>query len=406
MNGERMTRTATRSPQLHDVPLAGGAIEIRGAIVVDETDDGLLPRRLPAWARAQIPDAFMRQTTAESAGIRLAFRTAATVLELDVRATRMAADERVELAPSTYDLTSAGALVAQASAIAGSRYVFSFAEPLGYVARGPATTARFAGLGVQGEAEREYELWLPYTDEVELLALRADAPVAAPAPPPANRVRWLHHGSSISHGYRADSTTGTWPVVAALRAGVDLTSVAFSGNAMLDQFTARTMRDAPADLISLKVGINLVNGDVMRMRAFRPAVHGFLDTIRDGHPETPIVVASPIWCEPVEEAAGPTVQDPTRSYEWSIAGGTPEQVAEGKLSLRGIRDELRAIVEQRRSVDGRLHYLDGLELYGPADAATMPLPDNLHPGPDAQLHIGGRFAELVLARFTGRQPTP
>ena len=56
----------------------------------------------------------------------------------------------------------------------------------------------------------------------------------------------------------------------------------------------------------------------------------------------------------------------------------------------------------RRRSDGdhRLHYLDGLSLYGAADAATMPLPDNLHPGPDVQRLIGERFADRVLADFT------
>jgi len=376
-------------------------VEIRGAIAIDRTDHGLLPRRLPAWARAQIPDTFMVQTTAESAGVRLAFRTAASVLELDVQATRMVPDDVAPVPASSYDLTGGGSLVAQALAVAGSRYVFSFEHPSGQVVPGPASTVRFEGLGAADGLERDFELWLPYTDEVELLALRADAPVTHPRE--ADALRWLHHGSSISHGYRAASTTGTWPVVAALRAGVDLTSVAFSGNAMLDPFTARTMRDAPADLISLKIGINLVNGDVMRLRAFRPAVHGFLDTIRDGHPETPIVVASPIWCEPVEHSAGPTVQDPSKSFEWSIAGGTADDAAQGKLSLGVIRAELRDIVARRSASDPNLHYLDGLELYGRADAAAMPLPDNLHPGPDAQRHIGERFAELVLEPFTARR---
>jgi hypothetical protein len=338
----------------------------------------------------------MVQTTAESAGVRLAFRTAASVLELDVQATRMVPDDHATVPPSSYDLTAGGSLMAQATAIAGSRYVFSFEHPSGQVVPGPASTVRLEGLA-GGGAERDVELWLPYTDEVELLALRADAPVTRPGG--GRALRWLHHGSSISHGYRAASTTGTWPVVAALRAGVDLTSVAFSGNAMLDPFTARTMRDASADLISLKVGINLVNGDVMRLRAFRPAVHGFLDTIRDGHPDTPIVVASPIWCEPVEHAAGPTIQDPSKSFEWSIAGGTSDDVAQGKLSLSVIRSELRDIVARRSASDPHLRYLDGLELYGRADAAAMPLPDNLHPGPDAQRHIGERFAELVLEPF-------
>jgi hypothetical protein len=389
--------------RLRDVPFDD--VEVRGAIVVDRTPGGLLPRRLPAWAREQIPDAFMLQTSADSAGIRLAFRTAASVLELDVHATRMAPDETFALPPSHYDVTAGGVRVAEGSAVAGSRYVFSFERPVGSVVRGAASTVRIelpsaAGLGDADAAARELELWLPYTDQVELLALRADAPVARPSAERA--LRWLHHGSSISHGYRADSITGTWPVVAALRTGASLTSVAFSGSAMLDPFTARTMRDVPADLISLKIGINLVNGDVMRMRAFRPAVHGFLDTLREGHPETPIVLVSPIWCEPVEHSAGPTMQDPSKSFEWSIAGGTPDDVALGKLSLSAIRAELRDIVERRSPCDPNLRYLDGLELYGEADARRMPLPDNLHPGPDAQQHLGERFAELVLSSFAER----
>ncbi|WP_335987820.1 GDSL-type esterase/lipase family protein [Glycomyces sp. MUSA5-2] len=369
---------------------------VRGAVELEETGRGLLPHRLPRWARRQIPDRFMVQTSAESAGVRLALRTAADVIELDVQARRIADDAEAPMPPSVYELTERGAVVATAAVPVGSRFVFTFDRPYGEVAPGPDATARFTGLGTG--TERDLELWLPYYDAVELLELRADAPVAAQ--PDSGALRWVHHGSSISHGYRADTTTGTWPAVAALRAGAYLTNLAFSGNAMLDPFTARTLRDTPADLITLKIGINLVNGDVMRMRAFRPAVDGFLDTIREGHPATPIVLVSPIWCAPVETAAGPTIQDPDRAEEWSIAGGTEADVLTGHLSLQAIRAELAAIVDRRQDDDHRLHYLDGLSLYGETDAAAMPLPDNLHPGPDVQRLIGERFADRVLIEFT------
>jgi hypothetical protein len=367
---------------------------VRGAVDVEATERGLVPHRLPQWARRQIPDRFMVQTSAESAGVRLAIRTAADVIELDVQARRIAADAEAPMPPSVYELTEGGAVVATAEAPVGSRFVFTFERPDGEIVPGPDATVRFEGIGTG--AERDLELWLPYYDHVELLALRADAPVTAV--PDDGALRWVHHGSSISHGYRAATTTGTWPAVAALKAGAALTNLAFSGNAMLDPFTARTMRDTAADLISLKIGINLVCGDVMRVRGFRPAVDGFLDTIRDGHPDTPIVLVSPIWCEPVETAAGPTMQDPARAEEWSIAAGSEADTEAGKLSLRVIRAELAAVVERRRA-DGdlRLHYLDGLSLYGEADAAAMPLPDNLHPGPDVQRLIGERFAARVLA---------
>lgn len=383
---------------LRDVDL--GTVAVRGAVEIERTAGGLLPHRLPTWARAQIPDVFMVQTAAESAGIRLAFRTAATTIELDVSSRRMAPDEDSALPPSVYELTRAdGSVVAASGAVAGSRYLFSFEDPRGRIVDGPPATVRFAGLA---GIETDYELWLPYTDAVEVLALRADAPVRAPEQ--RDVVRWLHHGSSISHGYRADSTSGTWPVVAALATGVELTNLGFSGNAMLDPFTARTIRDRDADLITVKVGINLVNGDVMRMRAFRPALDGFLDTVREGHPSTPIVVISPILCAPVETAAGPTVQDPARDYEWSIAGGTEAEVAQGKLSLQSIRAAIADVVGRRRTTDPQLQYMDGRGLYGPDDAPTMPLPDNLHPWPDVQRLMGERFARDVLRPFLDHGP--
>ena len=97
--------------------------------------------------------------------------------------------------------------------------------------------------------------------------LRADAPVTAADD---NRPRWLHHGSSISHGSIATHPTETWPVVAARLAGLDLVNLGLGGSALLDPFVARTIRDTPADLISLKLGINLVNQDLLRAGAVRP----------------------------------------------------------------------------------------------------------------------------------------
>lgn len=102
---------------------------------------------------------------------------------------------------------------------------------------------------------------------------------------------WLHHGSSISHGSNAATPTGTWPAVAAARAGVELHNLGFGGSALLDPFIGRVLRDTAADLISIKLGINLVNTDLMRRRALGPAVHGLLDTVREGHPDTPCW-----WC--------------------------------------------------------------------------------------------------------------
>lgn len=184
--------------------------------------------------------------------------------------------------------------------------------------------------------------------------------------------------------------------MAAAIGDVELVNLGMGGSALLDPFTARTMRDLPADLISIKLGINVVNADLMRRRAFGPAVHGFLDTIRDGHPTTPIVVVSSVFCPIHEETPGPLAPDFSAGTMSFVATGDPAEVAAGKLTLRVTREILAEVVGQRASTDPHLRYLDGLDLYGPQDFDAMPLADNLHPRPEAHRHIGERFAAAVL----------
>ncbi len=157
------------------------------------------------------------------------------------------------------------------------------------------------------------------------------------------------------------------------------------------------MRGAPADLISVKIGINLVNTDLMRVRAFGPAVHGFLDTIREGHPSTPLLVVSPLLCPIHEKTPGPAAPDLTRLSAGELsftATGDPSDPT--RLTLTLIREELSRLVALRAENDPNLHYLDGRELYGEADLAELPLPDQLHPNAAAHRLIGERFAELAF----------
>ena len=55
---------------------------------------------------------------------------------------------------------------------------------------------------------------------------------------------------------------------------------------------------------------------------------------------------------------------------------------------------LAEVVERRD--DPHLAYVDGLGLYGPADAERLPLPDNLHPDAETHRLIGERFARALV----------
>jgi hypothetical protein len=367
---------------------------VRGAVELESTGRGLVPHRLPARARAQNTDPRLAMAEAQPAGVRLRFRSSAGVVELETRPTKVVYAGAPPRPDGVYDLLVDGELVAQASAGGGSTLTVDPRTGAGTHRDGPTGTVRFDGLGTH---PKDVEIWLPHNEITELVALRTDAPVAAV---PERRRVWLHHGSSISHGSNAASPATTWPALAATAAGVELVNLGFSGNALLDPFTARALRDTPADLISVKLGINVVNADLMRLRAFGPAVHGFLDTIREGHPSVPLLVVSPLYCPIHEQTPGPGDFDHEALALGEVrfrATGDPAERAAGKLTLEVIREELARIVAQRQAEDANLHYLDGRELYGEADFAEFPLPDALHPCPAAHRRIGERFAERVLA---------
>lgn len=367
---------------------------IHGVADLERTDRGVLPHRLPVAVRRRDADAQLLLMEAQPSGVRVVLDTTATAVSLDVHATRVAY-RGLPRPRGVVQVLVDGAPHASHLLTGGDRVELDLATGSQQLLPGPAerVTVDLA------PGDKNVEIWLPHNEQVELITLQSDAPVM---PVRGEGRRWVHHGSSISHGSNASTPTQTWPAVAARRAGVQLHNLGFGGSALVDPFMARVIRDTPADVISVKLGINVVNLDAMRRRSFVPAVHGFLDTIRDGHPETPLTLVSPIYCGIHENTPGPGTIDPEslgpgRSPQFT-ATGSPAAVAAGALTLTVVRQALEEIAEARE--DPHLHYLDGLRLFGAADAERLPLPDALHPSTEAHDLIGRRFADLVLGDET------
>lgn len=368
---------------------------IHGAMELEHGAAGLVPHRLPAWARARNDDPNLAMAESQASGVRLAFRTSASRVVLHALPTRRSYTGMPARQSGVYDLLVDGVLDQQQVSMGGNVLHIAFSPPSMTLEQGGAQDIGFDGLP---SGQKTVEIWLPHDETIELVGLSADAGIV-PVPPQGRR--WLHHGSSISQGSNAASPSGIWPAVAARAAGLDLVNLGFSGSALLDPFVARAMRDAPAELISVKMGINLVNADLMRMRAFGPALDGFLDTIREGHETTPLMVISSVYCPIHENTPGPGQFDLAALAEGRvafIAEGREEDVARGRLSLVTIRQKMAEIVARRAEADPNIFYLDGLDLYGPADHERLPLPDRLHPDGPAHHLIGERFAAMPFLR--------
>lgn len=354
------------------------SVSVVGAMSDASGIHGPRPRRLPAWTRRQIPDPVFDFVVGMTSGVRIAACTAATRLTLEIAIIGIDTGLR-PAAPAVLDLLVDGRHRERVF-VPGASQTLVAADGAITQEHPPVVLTFHPG---STDGEREVEIWLPHTTAVELVALSADAAVT---PPRDDRPIWVHHGSSISQCGEASAPTRTWPAIAAEQGGYSLRSLGFSGNAVGDPFVARTIRDQPADVISIEIGINVVNGDLMRRRMFEPVLHGFLDTVRDGHPQAPLLVLGPIPCPAHEEAPGPTVLDDRGRAQ---SAGAVAEIERGAMNLRIVRDAVARVLAARAD-DPRLFFVDGRELL--PDAEVADLDDGLHPNAAAYERMGRRFA--------------
>jgi len=358
-------------------------LPIVGALDRDVHPSGIVLRRLPAWTRPQLLDPALALLVTMPAGVRIEMLTDARDIELDVMLTVVQVGDVVFPAP-TFDLVADGSLRSSSTAADFTTILVDPHTDDVDVRIGRPATVRF---DLAGDPTIPIEIWLPHGAVVELREVRVSPGATVHRAPHSDR-RWVHYGSSISHCLEAAHPTGTWPATAARMAGVDLMNLAVAGQCMLDQHVARTIRDLDdVDFISVKAGINVVNGDSMRERTYVAALHGFLDTIRDGHPTTPLAVITPIICPEVEDHPGPTMLGDDHRFH---VVPRARELSAGSLSLRRIRELMAQIVTTRRDTgDANLYLIDGLTLFGPDDADD--LPDGLHPNAEGYRRIGERF---------------
>ena len=365
-------------------PLLQSAAEIVGPYDHLVSDDGWVSfSRLPLWTWKQFGVSGLHRWTRFPSGVRLRFRTEASTIALEVHVMPLTIARVIEEpAVARFDLLVDGVEAATVPAVKGGQLRLEMDGPLvtsEEFIRGEGEEITFANLkpGV-----KEIEIWLPAGALVEIRDISADSEILPPTL--SEKKKWVHYGSSISQCAETERPLDIWSVHASRLLGLDIRNLGLAGECHIDGFVARTIADTPADFISLKLGINVVNGDSMRERSFIPAVHNFLDTIREKKPNTPILIISPIVCPFHEVNPGPTLI--------GDAGLTsmerPATLAAGALNLPKIRAILEKIVAERE--DAHLYFMSGLELFNEGDLGMMP--DLLHPNSAGYRLMGERFA--------------
>lgn len=188
------------------------------------------------------------------------------------------------------------------------------------------------------------------------------------------RKHWIHYGSSISHSIIGRNPSCTWVAQVARKLDVNVTNMGFNGRCLCEPMAAKLIRDNQADVITLKVGINCIDGR-LTILTFVPAVIGLIETIREKQKEVPIALISPIIC--VSDDRGEGVR------------------GKSGYTLEEMRAELRRVVQVLREYgDDNLYYVDGLTIYGKEEVSY--LPDGLHPNESGQDILAEHFIQQVF----------
>ena len=235
------------------------------------------------------------------------------------------------------------------------------------------TVVLFEGLAA---GSKVLELWLNHMYEpVIVRGLLLDEGASFARAPVHAKKRILFHGSSITHGRSAAGPTETWAVGAARLAGLDPINLGVGGACRLEPAMSRVIRDQPADFLSFCLGINVVTGYSHNERAFRAGVVGLIQTVREGHPDTPMVIQGPIFHRPAEIFA---------DLE--------------KFSLTHCRKVLREVADCfQKHGDKKIIYGGDLEMLGEAEESL--LYDAIHPDADGHRLMSRRYVEQVWPRL-------
>ena len=211
-------------------------------------------------------------------------------------------------------------------------------------------------------AEDRHVVYLPAKPGVRVTSVEGDA---HPAP---TQARWLAYGDSITEGWVTSTPAQAWPAAVGRAHGLDTINMGYAGAARGEIASAEHVAELSADVITVAHGTNCWTRTPHSAGMVAEGLEAFLDVVRGGHPDTPIVVVSPILRPDAED--------------------TPNRLG---ATLADLRAAIEAVASDRADVD----LVPGRDL-----VRADQLPDGIHPGDDGHAAIAAAVGP-VLAKVVG-----
>lgn len=191
-----------------------------------------------------------------------------------------------------------------------------------------------------------------------------------PIAPAQHDPLWVVYGDSVAEGWIASEPALAWPAIAGRSFGLAHVNMGYAGAARGETASAEQVAKLPADVITVCHGTNCWTRTPHSSAQMRANTDAFLEILRQEHPDTPIVVASPV-VRPDAEA-------------------TPNRLG---ATLADLRREMEDVVASRMSAgDEALHLVRGLDVI----EATH-LGDGIHPDDDGHRMMADVIGAAVRA---------
>ena len=295
------------------------------------TDIDQLP--LDVWAAAQVPAGVRIELVGDAQAVQIGYTTATGNLGY-----------RGEAAGCTFALYKASQKISEAEAVLGEGVV---------------------ELDLNGDADRPAVIYLPEGMRPLITSIVGVGGAIEPAP---QLPRWLAYGDAITQGWLASCPAMAWPAVAARKLGLNLCNFGYAGSARGESSSAILLADTPAEVISIGFGHTNWSRVPHSPGLMAEEIRAFLKIVRSGHPETPVVVMSPIVRPDAENEPnrlGATLADLRVAMEESVR----EVVAAG---------------------DSRLFLTEGASVLGEAD-----LEDGVYPGDEGHKRLAAAISKYL-----------
>jgi lysophospholipase L1-like esterase len=311
----------------------GGAVEL--------STGSLLPPRLPLESGYPADTSVAAEVPA---GVRLEFEGDLDGIELDVSM----GDRHLLSSPNGSP---------EFSVWSGERHVGNY----------PVGKLGVCAINLRGlDSDGRLFVYVPENRDLSIHTVRVDGRLPRDI---SARPRLLAYGDSITQGWSASDPGLAWPSLVGRRLGLDVVNLGFAGAARGEKSVARHLAASAADIVTIAWGTNCwssVPFDVARMRR---TMTTFVESVRHGHPDVPIVVLSPILRPDAEAVASPV-------------GAT----------LGELRDAIEEMIRYSRDVlrDSNLYLVGGRDV-----VSRHHLVDGIHPGDEGHREIADAMGAVI-----------